>query len=106
MLNWSLCRQAGSFFRLYGHNGHQRYRGSLTLSGNIEETMAESVALSSLSGVTRENLRQKERKKDLYIHVFSPPSVLPVNYSFNSNFVHISKMLRLQKLISDYCLSS
>ncbi len=28
MLNRSLCRQAGSFFLLYSHNGQQRHPGS------------------------------------------------------------------------------
>lgn len=48
MLNRSLCRQDVSFFLLYSHNGQQRHPGSLTLSGYSEETMAESVSLSSL----------------------------------------------------------
>lgn len=44
MLNRSLCRQAGSFFLLYSHNGQPRQPGSHTLSRNSEETMAESLS--------------------------------------------------------------
>lgn len=81
MLHRSSCRQAGPFFLLYSHNGQQRHTpGSLALSGNNEETMAESVSLSLLSVGDHKGKPKTEREKE------RPLNELHTLYSPNGSF--------------------
>lgn len=127
MLNRSLYRQAGSFFLLYSHNGQLRHSGCLTLLGNSQETMAESVSLSSLcqgsqgkpttdreKGRPLHQLHTLHCKLALMVHLnraylFNPPLLCSANecqlisvQQQVHHFVQISKMLHLWKWLFNY----